>query len=226
MKNERRLIMKYIWYDLSHVYEEGMVEGYGHLPLKTERVVNVTGSKITNITFNSHSGTHIDAPYHLVNNGITIDLIPPEFFTGFAAILNIEKKELEPITYDDIKSYSALLEKVDFAFIRTGWEEQWGNESYTWKYPYILPEAANLLTKFKIRIVGIDTMSPDPSIRSGLRKGNFAHDVLLKNNILIIENLTGLKPILGKIVETFCFPLKIKNGDGSPVRVVARELIN
>ncbi|MGC8566645.1 MAG: cyclase family protein [Caldisphaera sp.] len=218
--------MKYKWYDLSHVYEEGMVEGYGHLPLKTEHVTNVTGSRITNITINSHSGTHIDAPYHLINDGITIDLIPPEFFTGLATILDIPKNELEPITYEDIKNNSMILEKADFAFIRTGWENQWGKDSYIWKYPYILPDAASLLTRFKIRIVGVDTMSPDPSIKSGLRKGFPAHDILLKNNILIIENLTGLKPLIGKIVEAFCFPLKIKNGDGSPVRVVARELID
>ncbi|MGC9133715.1 cyclase family protein [Caldisphaera sp.] len=218
--------MKYKWYDISHVYEEGIKEGYGHLPLKIEHVTNVTGSKITNITINSHSGTHIDAQYHFIDNGLTIDLYPPEFFAGLAAILNIPKSELEPITYEDIKSYSKLLEKVDFVFIRTGWEDLWGEDSYTWKYPYILPEAANLLTKFKIRIVGTDTISPDPSVKSGLRNGSPVHDVLLKNNILIIENLTNLKPLIEKIVETFCFPLKIKNGDGSPVRVVAREPID
>jgi kynurenine formamidase len=215
--------MKYEWFDLSHTYEEGMPEAAGHAELKADRVKNInTGSRITNITINSHSGTHIDAPYHYIDTGRTIDTYSPDFFYGTAAVLDLPKDRLQPVTYDDIQKNRKLISNADFVFIRTGWEEKWGQEEYIWEYPYISREAAEYLATFAIRIVGIDTMSPDPSVRSGLRKGSPAHMALLSKNILIIENLVGLKPIVGKLVEVFCFPLKFTGGDGSPTRVVAR----
>ncbi|QRF75340.1 arylformamidase [Thermoplasmatales archaeon] len=215
--------MKYKWFDLSHTYEEGMPEATGHAAMKSESVNNRnTGSRITNITFNSHCGTHIDAPYHYVDNGRTIDTFPPDFFSGTAAVLDLPRDDFQPVTRDDILKNLDLVSAADFVFIRTGWEEKWNREEYVWKYPYISPEAAEYLASSRIRILGTDTISPDPSLKSGLRKGSPAHLALLPRNILIIENLAGLKPLAGKLVETFCFPLKFTGGDGSPVRVVAR----
>ncbi|MEM0158937.1 MAG: cyclase family protein, partial [Thermoplasmataceae archaeon] len=94
--------MNETWIDFSHTYKEGMPEAYGHTQMKAERVNNKnTGSRITNITFNSHCGTHIDAPYHYVEEGKTIDSFSPGFFHGRAAVLNLTKTEFQPITYQD-----------------------------------------------------------------------------------------------------------------------------
>ena len=215
--------MKETWIDFSHTYEEGMPEAAGHAPMKAERVNNKnTGSRITNITFNSHCGTHIDAPYHYVDGGRTIDTFSPEFFHGMAAVLDLAKDEFKAVTYQDIHANRELISAADFVFISTGWEEKWNLDEYIWKYPYVSAEAAEYLTEFNIRMVGTDTMSPDPSLKSGLRKGSPAHMALLPKNILIIENLTGMKLVAGKIVEVYCFPLKFAKGDGSPTRIVGR----
>ncbi len=213
------------WYDLSHLYTEGMPEAAGHAPFHAERVINPnTGSRISNITLNSHCGTHIDAPYHFVPDGKTIDLFPPSYFVGIAYILDAPKNPLESVTSEDLLKYETEIEKSDFLFIRTGWESRWGKLDYTWAYPFITEDAARYILKNKIRIIGTDTVSPDPSVKSGLRKGSPVHSLLLSKNVLIIENLTGMEPIKGKMVMAYCFPLAFKDGDGSPTRVVAHDL--
>ena len=215
------------WYDLSQAYREGMPEAAGHEKLALqEHVSELTGSHITNIRLNSHTGTHIDAPFHFLRDKPTIDEIPLERFTGRAAVINIEKKELEQITPNDLVPYKNVIEETEILFIRTGWEEKWSQEDYTWKYPYVSKEAAEYLASTKIKIFGTDTISPDPSVKSGLRKktGSPAHVTLLSHDILVIENLTNLKSVLGKKLLVFAFPLKIIGSDGSPIRVVACDL--
>ncbi|MEM3829430.1 MAG: cyclase family protein [Conexivisphaerales archaeon] len=213
------------WYDFSHSYEDNMPEAIGHSPLKLNKMINkMTGSRITDLTINSHSGTHLDAPYHYIENGKTIDQFPVEFFVGLALVLNIPKGEFEQITTSDLNDSKELIKQSDFLFIRTGWEEKWGSPEYIWKYPFLAPEVADFILETKIRILGTDTISPDPSTRSGLRRGSPIHLALLSRNVLILENLTNLREVTGKVIQVYCFPLALKGIDGSPARVIGRDL--
>ena len=213
------------WYDLSVTYRAGMPEAAGHEKISLEgRVSGLSGSHITQINMNSHSGTHLDAPCHYLCDRTTIDRIPLEKFTGDAIVIDLEKGDLEPITIRDIEPYKKEIEQAEVLFIRTGWEERWGDEEYTWKYPYISKELAEYVSSTEIKIFGTDTISPDPSFKSGLRDGSPVHMELLSHDILIIENLTNLKSVIGKRIQVFAFPLKFLEGDGSPTRVVACEI--
>lgn len=212
------------WYDFSHDYVKGMPEAAGHRTFTIRNVKNPnTGSSISNLLMNSHCGTHLDAPRHYIESGKSIDQFPPDFFSGQAAVVEIIKDSFEPITVDDLRTGEKIISQADFLFIRTGWEDKWGDPDYVWKYPYILPEVADYILTTKIRILGTDTMSPDPSMKSGLRKGSPIHLTLLPRDVLIVENLANMKTAAGKLIQVYCFPLKFVQVDGSPARIVGRE---
>lgn len=208
--------------DLSHAFESNMSEALGHRPVMLNPVVSThTGSHITELDISSHSGTHMDAPVHFIEGGKSIDQFPPDFFTGMAYTIHIEAKEFEEINVGELEKYNEFMDEAKILFISTGWENKWKTADYAWKYPYLSSEAANYIVKKKFKFIGIDTISVDPSVKSGRRNGSPAHKALLGNEILIIENLKGLLPITNKMVRVMSFPLKIKSCDGAPVRVIA-----
>ena len=84
---------------------------------------------------------------------------------------------------------------------------------YFQKYPNMPEELANFMVAKQVKIIGVDAPSPD-------RKPWPAHKILLKNEILIIENLTNLKELRDKEFKVYAFPAKYEL-DGAPVRVVA-----
>ncbi len=100
--------------------------------------------------------------------------------------------------------------------------QQVGRNIYKKKYyfeknPGLSITAANYLVSKKINLIGIDS----PSIDLGSEKQFSVHKTLLKNNILIVENLANLKKISGNHFNLVVLPLKLKDATGSPVRAIA-----
>ena len=105
------------------------------------------------------------------------------------------------------------IQEGDIVLFHTGMSDRYYLLEYFNSYPDIPESVANYLVQKKIKIIGVDMCSPDhPPFP--------IHKILLKNNILIIENLANLKSLVGKEFKIYAFPLKVSL-DGSPVRVVA-----
>jgi kynurenine formamidase len=168
-----------------------------------------------------HTGTHVDSPAHFVEEGHFVDEVPLDRFCGRAIILDLHHvvANNKAFTVDEIeKSISKTDAAINEAIIllRTGWEDKWSTNDYQ-RNPGLSKEAAEYIVRRKVKAVGIDASSIDP----GDSKDFPAHVALLKEGIVIYENLRNLESV-GEAEFTFVgLPLRIEKGSASPVRAIA-----
>ena len=178
------------------------------------------GYNLELIFLSSHSGTHIDAPFHFIKNGLKIDKIPLKRLVTDAILCRIKKRADEAITKQDIIEFENKHDKLQpnsTLIFATGWDKNLFKKYYFIKNPGLSLSAAKYLVKKKLSLVGIDS----PSIDLGADSRFLAHHQLLNNGILILENLCNLKKISGVHFKLVVLPLKLKGATGSPVRAIA-----
>jgi len=178
------------------------------------------GYNLELLFLSSHTGTHLDAPYHFAKNGVKIDQIPLDRLLGKAILIKLQKTKNTAITKSDI----ILFEKNNYKipnyssiFFYTGWQKNLKNDNYFTENPGLDISSAKYLTSKKVNLIGIDS----PSIDLGQNTSFNVHNILSKNNILIVENLTNLNKITTKEFNFTILPLKLKDATGSPVRAIA-----
>lgn len=173
----------------------------------------------------THTGTHMDAPFHFLKNGAKIHEIEPSRFMRNAILIKLKKGPNQSITKTDIIIFEKEFGKIGLnstIVFFTNWQKNLKKDFYFTKNPGLALTAAKYLAKKKLNLVGIDS----PSIDLG-RDANFsAHHILAKNNILIVENLCNLEKISSQTFQLLVFPLKLKNATGSPVRAIAVQQTN
>ncbi len=178
------------------------------------------GYNLELLFLSTHTGTHLDAPYHFVKNGLGIDQIPLDRLLGKATIIKLQKAKNTAITKLDIISFEKKNGKISnhsSIFFFTGWQKNLKKNNYFTENPGLAVSAAKYLALKKINLVGIDS----PSIDLGKDKSFSVHHILSKNNILIVENLANLNKISSQEFNFTILPLKLKDATGSPVRAVA-----
>ncbi|WP_291650602.1 cyclase family protein [Clostridium sp.] len=163
----------------------------------------------------THTGTHIDAPSHMINKGKTIEEFNISEFIGIAFIIDISN--IEEVKVSDLIQYEEKLRNCDFLILKTGWEKYWGTKSYLNNFPSLTEEAAKWICDFSLRGIGIDSISIDKFDSIDFE----IHNVVLSRGKLIIENLTNLDNINSDEFTLVATPLKIEDGDASPVRAIA-----
>lgn len=202
--------------DLSHPLEHGQQTFPSDPKLSIVSHGNTRTLKynITQIVMSSHQGTHLDAMYHFLDDGKTLDQMPLEWFYGTAHVLRIPKSAREEITVEDFLPYEGLLVPEAKIVYETGWFRNFGADNFFEDFPSLTQEASEYLAGRNIRMLGMDT--PTPS-----RDWYEVHHILLKKEIVIVESLTNLDQVPAEF--TFIgFPLNLKGRDGSPIRAVAR----
>jgi len=202
--------------DLTHIITEGMPVYPGTEPpiLAPANTIPADGFREKKITMYSHTGTHMDAPAHLVPGGATLDQLPLETYYGRACVLDFPTKN-EPLLLHE-KSIIGN----DFLLLRCGWDNKWGTGEYFTGYPTLDAETASWLTSLGLKGIAVDVISVDPVDSSDLP----IHRIMLTAGIVIIENLKNLSLLPGNPFRFFCFPLRFHDADGSPVRAVAELL--
>ena len=185
------------------------------------------------LNLGSHTGTHIDAPYHFLKDGQRIDEIPVQRFIGNGILIDVSGKSgRELIDSADLKSLASGIIKGDFAILKTGWDRYFGTSKY-YRHPYLSADGARLLVEMGVSLIGIDALNVDPTYHTNKNSNSAAndlpdeesygypvHDFLLSKNVLIVENLCNLDKIKAdKGIYSF-LPLKLKDSDGSPIRAV------
>jgi kynurenine formamidase len=167
---------------------------------------------VSKVSFSSHHGTHLDAMFHFVDTGKTLDQMPLDWFYGPARVLRIPKAAREPITVADFLPYESLLIPAAKIIYETGWHRHYGQPDYFEAFPTLTIEAAQFLADKSIRLLGMDT--PTPSVDS-----YNVHHILLGREIVIVESLANLDQLPDEF--TFIgFPLNFAGRDGSPIRAV------
>ena len=178
------------------------------------------GYNLELLFLSSHTGTHLDAPYHFVINGIKIHQISLDRLLGNAILIKIKKGKNQAITKNDLIAFerkNGNIQKHSSIIFHTEWQDHLNSDFYFINNPGLSQSAANYLVSKEINLVGIDS----PSIDLGKNKTFSVHKVLAKNNILIVENLTNLNKIHSEHFHFIILPLKLKDATGSPVRALA-----
>lgn len=159
------------------------------------------------LTFNSHFSTHIDAPIHMKPGGKTLDDFDIDYFIGEAVVIDAsDQKKIEP-------SLEAVQED-DIIFFYTGHMDKAYEEDFFEDNPVITEETAEKLIDKEVRIVGLDSYTPDNDPFP-------VHKKLFAEDILIVENLVNLEELVGERFQCYILPLKIRDADGAPCRVLA-----
>lgn len=205
--------------DLTHTISEDMpvFPGCETPKLTTKSTYEKDGFKETLLQMYSHVQTHMDPPAHIFANQKTLDQFSPEQFIGKALVVDCrDLKEGQAITIDKINIDKAKL--ADFLLFNLGWDKRWNLDTYFNDYPCIDDTVLEFILNSNFKGIGFDVMGLDP-----LRDENLTrHKALFKDtDIVNIENLTNLDQCGNDLFWFSCFPLKIKDCDGSPIRAVA-----
>ena len=207
--------------DLTHTISQNMpvYPGTESPKLEVANTYEQHGFKETLLTMFSHTGTHMDAPAHLFAHRTNLDIFPPEQFVGRGLVIDCsDLQEGQRITMKYIDNVKEKANQAQFLLFHTGWDKQWGTNSYFGDYPYITEEVAEYIICSKKKGIGLDLIGLDPIWDENL---TMHQKLFAETDIVIIENLTRLEEI-GNELFIFCaLPLKYENSDGAPVRAIA-----
>lgn len=205
-------------YDISRTLFPGMAVWPGDAPFELQPTSSLTGGHMVNLTtlaLSAHTGTHVDAPYHFIEEGATLEQVDLAAFWGPAQVITAGKSA-GPLTPGDFAGYDLglaprLLVKSD--------SSNADPRVFHPDYVYPDPELADHLGALGIVLYGADAPSMDAPDSEALP----GHRALQRNGIFILEGL-DLASVPDGLYELVALPLKILGGDGSPVRAVLRPL--
>jgi kynurenine formamidase len=205
--------------DLTHRIEEGMPVFPGD-PQPEVREIMTLGEDfcmVQSIRFNNHIGTHLDAPSHFIEGGMTVDQIPLETLIGEAIILDCtDKGKNDLITKKDLQHYQQRIDTGSRVILKTGWDRNFTSTAYYKHFPCLTPESAEYLASLKIKLLGMDTPSPSP-----LDDPDQAiHKTLLGAGVVLVESIKNVTQIDRDECQLIILPLPIKDFSGAPCRVV------
>jgi len=205
--------------DLSHFITESMPVYPGTEPPRIVDACTIAKNGFAEklLSFFSHTGTHIDAPGHILTGAATLDDLDIAHFIGPGCVLDVSARNRAQIEVGDLESQAERIAAAEFVLLHSGWAKYWGDPEYFVAYPVLTEAAARWLSGFKLKGVGVDMVSLDAVDSTALA----IHRTLLVKNIVLVENLANLGALIGKEFVFFCLPLKIADADGSPIRAVA-----
>ena len=182
--------------------------------------VKEDGYNLEVLFLSSHTGTHMDAPYHFLENGAKIHEISLKKLVSEAALIQCRKSSDQYVTKTDIQKFEkkhGKIENFSSVIFYTGWQKNLQKKHYFTKNPGLSVSAAKYLALKKISLIGIDS----PSIDLGKDSKFSVHQIFAKKGMLIVENLANLDKIKSSKFHLVVLPLKLKNATGSPVRAIA-----
>lgn len=210
--------------DLSQPLYDGAPNCPAHPPVRSEIIADhpQVGWRVELLTLASHTGSHVDAPYHKLADGANLDQIPLDRFTGLAVIADLRDSQADrPIDAALLESRLPQDLNDRIVLLATGWGRRRAKTD-EWLYhpPYLTPEGAAWLVARGIRGVGIDHYSIAGS-RDDINP--VTHTVLLQANVWIVEEL-GFPDEIFTVPQPFefmCLPINLRGHTGAFCRPVA-----
>ena len=204
--------------DFTLTYENGM----RGVVFENTKSKSIDGWNSKTLHLYSHSGTHIDAPFHFEVNSQTIDEFEVSRFVCDSWVIPIDAYIGQKIKLKDLGGYAGLINKGDGVILKTGWSAYVNEVKYREGLPGVHESLANWLVGKGINMLAVET----PSIAdvTDLAEVTKIHEILLEGDIIIVEGVTNLDSASKEKVKLIALPLKIKGGDGAPARVIAIEI--
>lgn len=231
------------WIDLTHTFNEQTI----YWPTASNFALDTVFEGMTEKGYYysayqfcsaEHGGTHLDAPVHFSAGKHTVDQVPIDQLIGPAIIIDVSEQALTDrdylITIEDFRNWEAqygpMPEEV-IVLLRTGYDQFWGDPIRYMgtdekgeqavadlHFPGLDPDAASWLSENRdIKAIGLDT----PSIDYGQSTLYESHQILFSNDIPAFENVANLQSLPPKGSHVVALPMKIGNGSGAPLRIVA-----
>lgn len=165
--------------------------------------------EVRRLSIGTHSGTHIDAPSHVLEGQPTLDQYDPKLWYVDAQVLDFTPREpRKEITKEEVRE--KLPKKGVGVLVKTGWDVHFGQQDYYATYPPISNEAAEFLVEMNVPVLAADT----PFTLE-------VHYILLKHGIPLITNVNNTAKLKEGMIKLIAAPLLIKGSDGAPARVLA-----
>jgi len=178
-----------------------------------QRIASGDACNVSTLSLGAHAGTHVDAPYHMLADGETVDHLPLEILIGKARVVEIGARDR--VMREDLETLDLSADlRVLF---KTRMSGQMRVSGFQEDYVYLTADAASYLVQAGLKLVGIDYLSVD-------RFGSAdypAHQTLLEAGVVVVEGLDLSEAGPGEY-DMICLPLRIAGGEGAPARVVLR----
>lgn len=203
-------------YDISVLLGEQSIDYPGDTPYARDLIWTIAESGTCNLSrlgMSAHSGTHVDAPYHFIEDGRKIDECPVADFILPAVVVEVEDEiSITPgeIEGKDIRPGDAVLFKTGNS--RSG---RCRSGTFSEAFVHLSAEAAGHLVRCEVRLVGIDYVTIE---RFGDDRFP-SHHTLLGHGIFVLEGIDLTEVPVGRYT-LFCLPLRIKGAEASPVRAI------
>ena len=164
-----------------------------------------------------HSGTHVDAPAHFIENGLTVDQLPLDMLIGAATV--VELPEIDIITTDLLEA-QMLPPDTERLLFKTKNSALWADPGHPFNPVFVAlsSDSASWIVSKGIHLIGIDYLSiqlfkdPEPS----------THHILLEAGIIIIEGL-NLRNVRPGVYQLICLPINLAGSEGAPARAILIE---
>lgn len=185
--------------------------GYKLIP--DMRIEKGDEANVSNLYCDLHIGTHVDAPWHFIPNGKTLETLSLDILIGNAFVAYFP--DLEVITAQDLESLN-IPANTERLLFHTRNSQLWANQvkEFNPNFVAISSDAAQWIVDHGIKLVGIDYLSIQRYYDSCL-----THEILLKSGVIILEGL-NLTNIASGIYHLICLPLKLVGADGAPARAI------
>jgi kynurenine formamidase len=185
----------------------------------------VEGYNVQHVALGTHTGTHVDAPYHVRANGARVDELPIDRFVAPAGVVDLRgRAPRSAISRSDLAG--TPWPPGGAAVLHTGWSRHRGTPGY-FDHPFLLPDAAQFLLDAGVRMLALDTPNPDPTDLGGSGPARLpVHGLVADAGGIVVENLTALASIGFADPWLSVLPLRIAGADGAPCRAVAFTILD
>jgi arylformamidase len=203
-------------YDITLTITPQSIVWPGDPPVIMERTSSIASgdnSNVTHISMSCHTGTHVDAPDHFLNNGKTVEALSLDLLVGRAYVLHLPDVNL--ITAS-VLMQADIPPRTRRLLFKTRNSEYWakGSGEFHTDFVGLSVDAAELLVDRNVKLVGIDYLSIAP-----YKMGTPVHTILLNAGVVVIEGLDLYQVSQGRYT-LHCLPLKLGGADGAPTRCI------
>ncbi len=204
-------------YDISLTISEQLPVWPGDPPVELEQIQSMESGDSANVSYLAlgvHTGTHVDAPHHFMNDGQTVEAMRLDVLTGpcYVALL---PDSIEVIDAEVLRKMSLPGDASRILF-GTRNSRQWKSPSnqFTEEFVAISGSGARWLIEYGVKLVGVDYLSVAP-----YKESRLTHEILLGAGVIVVEGL-DLSAVPRGFYELYCLPLKLMGADGAPARVI------
>ena len=180
---------------------------------RVEKIEDGSNANVSRVGMGVHTGTHVDAPFHFLQDGTTVDKLNLSLLTGRAYVLHLP--DVEVIT-------AAVLEEAQIpprtrrVLFKTRNSDFWVKKEPDFRTDFVglSEDGAEYLVRRGVKLVGVDYLSVAP-----YRNSRPTHEKLLEAGVVIVEGLALSEVSQGRYT-IYCLPLKLANSDGAPARAI------